>query len=106
MSAIAHAPKPARLGDTPPPRPGRSRGPSFTTLKTTMALTGTIMAVFVTIHMVGNLKAFMGVQVYNSYAAWLREVAYPLLPYEGLLWSHGRSGHFQKIGRAVHPTSW
>ena len=49
MSAIAHAPKPARLGDTPPPRPGRSRGPSFTTLKTTMALTGTIMAAFVTI---------------------------------------------------------
>lgn len=87
MSATARALKTHRpLGDAPPARPGRSRGPSFTALKTTMAVTGTIMAAFVTIHMVGNLKAFMGAQAYNSYAAWLREVAYPLLPHEGLLW--------------------
>lgn len=87
MSATARALKtPRPLGDTPPARSGRSRGPSFTALKTTMAVTGTIMAAFVTVHMVGNLKAFMGAQAYNSYAAWLREVAYPLLPHEGLLW--------------------
>ena len=87
MSATARALKtPRPLGDAPPARSGRSRGPSFTALKTTMAVTGTIMAAFVTVHMVGNLKAFMGAQAYNSYAAWLREVAYPLLPHEGLLW--------------------
>ena len=87
MPAVTDVPKSAHApGDAPPARPGRSRGPSFTALKTTMALTGTIMAAFVTVHMVGNLKAFMGAEAYNSYAAWLREVAYPLPPHEGLLW--------------------
>jgi len=51
-----------------------------------MAVTGTVMAAFVAVHMVGNLKAFMGPEAYNSYAAWLRSVLYPLLPHEGLLW--------------------
>ena len=60
---------------------------SFTALKTTMAVTGTVMALFVIVHMVGNLKAFQGARAYNNYAAWLREVAYPLLPHEGLLWA-------------------
>lgn len=92
MAATAQAPAPAVVGvppargDAPPPRPVRGRRLSFTALKTTMAVTGTVMAAFVAVHMVGNLKAFMGPEAYNSYAAWLRSVLYPLLPHEGLLW--------------------
>ena len=52
-----------------------------------MAITGTIMALFVMVHMVGNLKVLAGPQAFNGYAAWLRQVAYPLLPHEGLLWA-------------------
>lgn len=33
--------------------------PSNVTLKVTMAVTGTIFALFVFVHMVGNLKAFI-----------------------------------------------
>ena len=81
-----NAPPPA--GDAPPPR-RRRRTPvwaSYRVLKATMAVTGTIMALFVVVHMIGNLKVFMGPEAFNGYAAWLREVAYPLLPHEGLLW--------------------
>ena len=86
MAATAQAPAPAVVGvppargDAPPPRPVRGRRLSFTALKTTMAVTGTVMAAFAAVHMVGNLKAFMGPEAYNSYAAWLRSVLYPLLP--------------------------
>lgn len=75
------------VGDSLAPRPRHQpRRPSFTTLKTTMAVTGTVMALFVVVHMVGNLKALAGPESYNGYAAWLREAFYPLLPVEGLLW--------------------
>ncbi len=69
---------------TPPPR--GSHRLTFTTLKTTMAVTGTVMALFVAVHMFGNLKAFAGPEAYNGYAAWLRKALHPLLPMEGLLW--------------------
>ena len=75
-------------GDALPPR-RRRRTPvwaSYRVLKATMAVTGTIMALFVVVHMIGNLKVLMGPEAFNGYAAWLREVAYPLLPHEGLLW--------------------
>lgn len=78
---------PHRLrGDAPAPPPRRRHRLSFTALKTTMAVTGTVMALFVAVHMLGNLKAFAGPQAYNDYAAWLREALHPLLPVEGLLW--------------------
>ncbi|WP_245935304.1 succinate dehydrogenase cytochrome b subunit [Acidipropionibacterium virtanenii] len=51
-----------------------------------MAVTGTIFALFVLVHMIGNLKAFMGPEEYNSYAAFLRTLLHPLIPYEGVLW--------------------
>ncbi|WP_092538128.1 succinate dehydrogenase cytochrome b subunit [Actinomyces ruminicola] len=79
------SPAPPR-GDLPAPRPRRRNRPSFTVLKTTMAITGTVMALFVLVHMIGNLKAFQGPEAYNNYAAWLREIAYPLVPHEGVLW--------------------
>ena len=60
--------------------------PSHVTLKVTMAVTGTILGLFVFVHMIGNLKALMGPEDYNGYAKLLRTLFYPLLPYEGALW--------------------
>ena len=51
-----------------------------------MALTGTVFALFVLVHMIGNLKVYQGPEAFNSYAHWLRNAFYPVLPYEGLLW--------------------
>ena len=59
---------------------------SSSTLKLVMALTGIVFAVFVTVHMVGNLKFYTGARHFDDYAHWLRTLAEPLLPYEGALW--------------------
>ncbi|SPT53228.1 Succinate dehydrogenase/fumarate reductase, cytochrome b subunit [Actinomyces bovis] len=92
-STTTHATKPAPsavaiepIGDAPAAPPRRRHRFSFTVLKTTMAVTGTALALFVAVHMFGNLKAFAGPQAYNAYAVWLREALHPLLPVEGLLW--------------------
>ena len=84
---VPHGHKDPR-GDALPERPRRRSSPwtSFTALKTTMAVTGTVMALFVLVHMVGNLKVFLGPDSFNGYAAWLRQLGYPLLPHEGVLW--------------------
>lgn len=55
-------------------------------LKLVMAVTGVIFALFVLVHMIGNLKIFMDPEHLNTYAYWLRTAFEPLLPYEGLLW--------------------
>ncbi|WP_199711250.1 succinate dehydrogenase cytochrome b subunit [Tessaracoccus antarcticus] len=51
-----------------------------------MAVTGVVFALFVLVHMIGNLKVFTGAEHFNEYAHWLRTVLQPFLPYEGLLW--------------------
>ncbi len=56
-------------------------------LKLTMAVTGVIWAVFVLIHLLGNLKAYLGAEAFDHYAHWLREVGYPLIPHSGVLWA-------------------
>lgn len=68
------------LPSTAPPRP------SNVSLKLTMAVTGTVFALFVLVHMVGNLKIYTGAAHFDDYAHWLRTLAEPLLPYEGALW--------------------
>jgi len=55
-------------------------------LKVVMAVTGCVFALFVLVHMIGNLKVFTGAEHFNEYAHWLRTVMQPFLPYEGLLW--------------------
>lgn len=74
----------------PPGRPERRRSrhrlPSWG-LKATMALTGALWVLFVAIHLFGNLKVFQGPDAFNTYAAWLREAFYPLLPKEFVLWA-------------------
>lgn len=53
-------------------------------LKVIMAITGVLFALFVLVHMIGNLKVFTGAESFNTYAHWLRTVLQPFLPYEGL----------------------
>lgn len=54
--------------------------------KLIMAVTGGTWALFVLIHLFGNLKIYMGPDAYNGYSAWLRTVGYPLLPHYSVLW--------------------
>ncbi len=54
--------------------------------KWVMAVTGAILVGFVVLHMAGNLKAFQGAESFNAYAEFLREVGYPAVPHEGVLW--------------------
>jgi succinate dehydrogenase / fumarate reductase cytochrome b subunit len=54
--------------------------------KIVMAITGIILVGFVIAHMVGNLKIFLGQEVIDAYAHFLREMGEPLLPYSTLLW--------------------
>ena len=60
--------------------------PSSVTLKLIMAVTGAVFALFVLVHMIGNLKAYTGATHFDDYAHWLRTLGEPLLPYEGALW--------------------
>lgn len=81
----------ARLGRGHPERPGRrapirNHWPSNVLAKYIMAVTGIIFAVFVLVHMIGNLKVYTGPEHFNDYALWLRTLLEPLFPYEGFLW--------------------
>jgi len=61
--------------------------PSTFALKLVMAVTGVIFIAFVFVHMIGNLKVYGGPASLDSYAQWLREVGYPLIPHKGVLWA-------------------
>ena len=61
--------------------------PSTFALKLTMAITGVIFVAFVFVHMIGNLKVYGGAESLDTYARWLREVGYPLVPKMGVLWA-------------------
>jgi len=54
--------------------------------KYAMALTGVVMMGYVVAHMVGNLKLYVGAVSMDGYAEWLRDLGYPALPHEGMLW--------------------
>jgi succinate dehydrogenase / fumarate reductase cytochrome b subunit len=54
--------------------------------KAVMALTGLIGIGFVVMHMIGNLKVFLGAQAFNDYALFLRTFGEPVLPYSTVLW--------------------
>src|ERR1700757_2892047 len=74
----AHKPAAAAL-------PGRRR-PSDFACKQVMAVTGLVFGLFVLVHMLGNLKAYLGRQEFDSYALWLRHLLQPAVPYSGVLW--------------------
>jgi hypothetical protein len=54
--------------------------------KIVMATTGSVLFLFVIMHMIGNLKIFHGPSEINAYAAFLREMGQPELGYGQLLW--------------------
>src|SRR3712207_722295 len=88
----APATMPARPGDAP------ARGAwlrevwrSSMGKKIVVAVTGAILAAYVLLHVLGNLKAFQGSgsdgAPLDSYASFLRTVGDPVIPEEGLLWA-------------------
>lgn len=62
------------------------KAPPSWALKVVMAITGAIWAIFVLIHLYGNLKAYMGPESFDGYAFWLRHAFAPLFPETGVLW--------------------
>ena len=62
------------------------RVPSDFACKQVMAWTGVIFGLFVLVHMIGNLKAYLGPQDFDSYALWLRRMLEPAAPYSSVLW--------------------
>ncbi len=59
---------------------------STVALKAAMAVTGAILVLYLIAHMYGNLKIFSGQEAFDGYAHSLRELGYPMLPENGLLW--------------------
>src|SRR5438132_11252439 len=51
-----------------------------------MALTGAFLFGWIFLHMVGNLKLYLGPEHMNEYAKWLRVMGSPAMPNSGLLW--------------------
>ncbi|HUE77818.1 MAG TPA: succinate dehydrogenase cytochrome b subunit [Longimicrobiales bacterium] len=52
-----------------------------------MALSSTILFLYIVLHLVGNLKIFFGSDPFNHYAEWLRMAGSPMIPDEGVLWA-------------------
>lgn len=76
--------------------------------KLLMALTGLVLFGFVLVHMVGNLQVYMGQDVYNGYAAFLKSVPELLWPARIVLLSsvvlHVVSGlRLAAINKAARP---
>lgn len=51
-----------------------------------MATTGSVMLLFLVVHMAGNLKIFFGPTDFDAYAHWLRTIGEPALHYSWYLW--------------------
>jgi succinate dehydrogenase / fumarate reductase cytochrome b subunit len=56
-------------------------------LKFVMAVSGAAMLLYLVLHMIGNLKIFLGGHELDHYAAWLRTILEPALPPGGVLWT-------------------
>ena len=54
--------------------------------KWVMAVTGIMLLGFVLVHMLGNLKLYLGAGHMNEYAEWLRTIGEPALPRTVFLW--------------------
>jgi succinate dehydrogenase / fumarate reductase cytochrome b subunit len=53
--------------------------------KYAMAISGMVLMLFVFVHMVGNLKLYLGASEMDAYGRWLRYVGEPALPHKVLL---------------------
>jgi succinate dehydrogenase / fumarate reductase, cytochrome b subunit len=54
--------------------------------KAVMAVTGVILFGWIFLHMLGNLKLYLGAVHMNEYAHWLRAIGTPAMPETGALW--------------------
>ena len=54
--------------------------------KAVMAVTGLILFGWIFLHMIGNLKLYMGPEHMNEYAAFLKSMFGPAVPHGGMLW--------------------
>jgi succinate dehydrogenase / fumarate reductase cytochrome b subunit len=54
--------------------------------KYAMAVSGVVLMLFVFVHMLGNLKLYLGASALDTYSRWLRTAGEPALPRETLLW--------------------
>ena len=80
MTATRHTDAPRRLRAKP-------AYPSWLA-KVVMAVSGALLSLFVTVHMIGNLKVYLphGEEHLNEYAVFLRTILQPAFGYEGFLW--------------------
>jgi succinate dehydrogenase / fumarate reductase cytochrome b subunit len=74
--------KPAKAA---PGEPARRRLSDFA-CKQVMAVTGIVFGLYVLVHMLGNLKAYLGPEEFGNYAVWLRRMLEPAAPYSSVLW--------------------
>ncbi len=74
--------KPAKAA---PAAPARRRLSDFA-CKQVMAVAGIVFGLYVLVHMLGNLKAYLGPEEFGSYAVWLRHMLEPAAPYSSVLW--------------------
>jgi succinate dehydrogenase / fumarate reductase cytochrome b subunit len=83
----ATAPVTAPKGASPAPTSKKPRGflNSSNGKKVVMAVTGAVMVTFLVLHMLGNLKIFLGKESFNDYAHALRTLLEPILPYRTVL---------------------
>ena len=77
---------------------------SSVALKMLMAVTGILLVGFLYLHMIGNLKIFFGGPTFDHYAAWLRTIGEPLLPYGWYLWVQRAVLTFAVLGHIVAAT--
>lgn len=54
--------------------------------KWVMAISGIVLMGYVLLHMIGNLKVYLGPQAINEYSEFLREFGEPALPRSTVLW--------------------
>lgn len=54
--------------------------------KYVMALSGLVLLGYVLVHMIGNLKMYLGAEEINLYGEWLRDFGEPALPRTVFLW--------------------
>jgi succinate dehydrogenase / fumarate reductase cytochrome b subunit len=69
--------------------------------KWAMAVSGVMLLGFVLVHMIGNLKVYLGPEDINHYGEWLREIAVPALPRTVFLWLM-RGGLILAFGVHMH----
>ncbi|MGH3376497.1 MAG: succinate dehydrogenase cytochrome b subunit [Actinoallomurus sp.] len=53
--------------------------------KAVMAVTGAILVLYLVVHMLGNLKIFLGRAEFDHYANWLRTIGEPAIPHRTFL---------------------